>query len=244
MKIKKSLKNKLEELDLALKALKNSNDNYIKTKDKSYLLDMMGRLRALIGLGSWNMKPLLINLSKELEIPLELFAPTPLEISNSEKLAGSITIGKTWTTNNREGTQRYILEDWLNTPIYYSETSKHFKTRNQVIKNISNTIGGSHYDDDIPHIVDTLKRISAGNESHVMDGVEMILTDIAPLVYWLGKRLILEYQIKELKTVSIITETFKNKKKLELESEIKKIDEYFGKLQISGINCTKQFFTK
>ena len=72
----------------------------------------------------------------------------------------------------------------------------------------------------------------------------MILTDIAPLVYWLGKRLILEYQIKELKTVSIITETFKNKKKLELESEIKKIDEYFGKLQISGINCTIQFFTK
>jgi len=241
MKIK-SLKDKLEELDLALSALRNSNNNYSKTKDKSYFLDMMGRLRALIGLGGSNMNPLLINLSKELAIPLELFSFVPPEISNSEKLVGSIISGKTWTTKNMEGTQKYILEDWLNIQIYYADTSRQFKTRNQVLKDMSNTMGGSHYGDDIPHVVDMLKRVSIGNESQTIDGIEMVLTDIAPLVYWLGKRLILKYQIKELNSISIITETYKIKRKLELENEIKRIDEIFEKLQMGGMSFIIQLF--
>lgn len=241
MKIK-SLKDKLEELDLALNSLKNANNNYFKKKEKSYLLDIMGRLRALIGLGGKYMNPLLINLSKELDIPLELFASPPPKISKSQKLVSSYTGGKTWTTQNKKGTKKYILEDWLNTPIYYAETSKQFKTRNQVLKDISNTMGGSHYDDHVPHIVDTFKRVSIGSGSQFINGIEMVLIDIAPLVYWLGKRLILEYKIKELNSISITTETYYIKRKLELENEIKKIDEYFEKLQISGINLTVQAF--
>lgn len=241
MKIK-SLKDKLEELDLALDALKNANNNYFQKKEKSYLLDMMGRLRALVGLGGIHMNPLLINLSKELDIPLELFASPPPKITKSQKLVSSYTSGKTWTTQNKVGTKKYILEDWLNTPIYYAETSKQFKTRNQVLKDISNTMGGSHYDDHVPHIVDTFERVSIGSGSQYINGIEMVLIDISPLVFWLGKILILKWKIKELDNISIITETYKIRKKLELENEIKKITNDFDKLQVSGVNLTIQAF--
>ncbi len=238
----KSIKDKIQELDNALNALKNANNHYHKGKDKSYLLNIMAILRSLVALGGKSMHPLLINLSKELNIPLELYSSPPPPILKSHKLVGSYQSGKTWTTIKGKGFKKYILEDWLNTSIYFTETSKQYKTRNQIIKDIANNMGGSHYSNKIPHIVDTLKRTLIGNDSYTIDGIEMVLIDFAPLVYWLGKRLLLRYQIKELNRISIITLDHKKKKQLELDNKIKKMDEYFHKQNISNANFTLQLF--
>jgi hypothetical protein len=231
-KKRKSISERIEQLNIALRALKNANDNYIKTKDDAYLLDLMGRLRALVGLGGQFMQPLLINISNELKIPLIFYSYPPKPKKGSKGLIASVMPGKNWSVFPKKGFVKCNLEDWLKFPAYFSDTTKEFKDRNQVLKDISNTEGGSHYTKETPHIVDVLSRWKTSNE---INGIKNFLFEISPLVFWLSNRMVKLSKIEAVKRSVIIRDDFRKKRVNEINSEISRLDTNFDELKI-GMN--------
>ena len=142
------------------------------------------------------MHPLLINLSEELEIPLAIYSYAPIEEKDTEKTLGIAVIGKTWSTMPCAGFVFYTLKDWMLSPIYYSDVG--YKNRNQIVKDYANNMGPSHYTDEVPHSIETLRRMPMKTEGSPHDGVILALCDISEAVLWLGKRLLLLHKLKLL----------------------------------------------
>jgi hypothetical protein len=101
----------------------------------------------------------------------------------------SIIGGKTWATKPCAGMQKYNLKQWLEIPAYFIDSTRDYRTREQVLKHISNKEGGAHYDDQIVAIVDCMKRISKGSDKYSINGIQMFLMDLSALVYWVGTRM-------------------------------------------------------
>lgn len=237
----KDLDEKLNKLRTALRALKNANDNYVKTNDEAYLLDIMGRLRALVGVGGPLMQPLLINLANELGIQLELYSRPEIKHKN-KNLAASVVAGKTWAVKYYEGFKKFTLSEWLETPFYYADTSKNLKTRNQVIKDVSNNEGGSHYGDETPHIVDSLNRVTISTGSQSIDGVKQVLLDIAPLVYWLGERLLLHHEMNTIEQSVLLSPEKRTVLVNELRQRMVQMDNFFDNLNLGQPNIKMELF--
>ena len=149
----------------------------------------MGQLRALVAVGGKDMAPLLLNLSEELNIPLELYSMPPKPLKAPIGLVASIYGGKTWATKERPGFIKYTLKGWLEAPAYFVNKTRDYRTRNQVIKHISNKEGGAHYDKEIVAVVDNLRRQSRGNNERELNGLQLFLLDVSSLVFWLGTRM-------------------------------------------------------
>ena len=133
----KSLEYRLSELSLAIRALTNASEHFNKTKDEAYLLDVMGRLRALVAFGGPTMNPLLLDLADEREVALEMYSTQPKPQKAPDGLLAHAYGSKTWAVYPSNGMQKYELRDWLNAPAYYVDSTKNFRSRNQIIKHLA-----------------------------------------------------------------------------------------------------------
>lgn len=210
---------RLDELSMALRALNNSCANFNRTRDDAYLLDVMGRLRALVAMGGSNMSPLLIEIADGQGIPLEFYSHAPKPEKAPVGLAAHIYAYKTWSVKQQPNMQKYLLKEWLEAPAYFVDQTRDFRTRNQVIKHLSNKEGGSHYDKKVALIVDNLKRTTGSN----YNGIQFFLMDVSCLVYWLGTRLL------------FAIEDGNNEALTEGDSRIVGLDVEFDKVRISMI---------
>lgn len=210
----KSTKDKIEALKIGLRALKNANNHFRETLDSSYMLTIQSQLRGLVGMGGSKMHPLLLNLSSELNIGLELYAFVGR--NKKEKLTFSTVIGKTWSPVPVKNFKKMSLEEWLLVDDYFSDTTKQFKNRNQIIKDASNYEGGTHYLEETPHIVDSLQRIKVSNT----DNLNNTLLDIAEAVFYLGHLLIFYWEYKNIESLIVIPDQEKQKRLQELQNII------------------------
>jgi hypothetical protein len=218
VKKKKSINDKIEDLKKALKAMENANNGFQETKDDSYLLVVESQLRGLVAIGGNFLNPLLVNLSKELNIPLEIYSLEEQKVTN--KTTSLLITGKTWSFMPKKGYVKYNLEEWIQVPIYFTDTTRTLKTRNQLIKDLSNSEGGTHYADEIEHIVDTLNRVTISNYNN---GTNAALLDIAEAVYWAGIIFINYYNKRQIENDCLLQPDIKNKQLSELENFIPKI---------------------
>jgi hypothetical protein len=124
------------------------------------------------------------------------------------------------------------LEEWLLLDDYFALGSKQFKNRNQIIKNASNTEGGSHYSDEKEHIVETLEN----EQAFGINNLTATLLDIGELVFYLGHILLLKYEYKNIEQLKVITDSAKFAKLFQLDKIIKQ-----HKQRFSVINNHRRF---
>ena len=216
----KSIYVRIEDLKKSVRALSNANRGFVETKDESYLLTLESQVRGLVAIGGEYSNPLLINLSNELGIPLIIYSLPKQKVS--ENITSLVTIGKTWSLVPRDGFIEYNLEQWMQTEIYFTDTTKQLKTRNQFIKNLSNSEGGTHYSEEVEHIVDTLNRVEI---SSCNNGTNAALLDIAEAVYWLGELLLIYNDKNQLESDCLLKPEIKKMKLVKLEAHIRRTKE-------------------
>jgi hypothetical protein len=136
------------------------------------------------------MTPLLFDLAEQISIPLEFYSIShQIETPNPDMISAAF-VGQTWAPKYHEGMQKFTLKQWLELPAYFIAATRDYRTRDQVLKHISNKEGGAHYDSHIVAIVDYLSRITSGGENRITkNGIHMFLSDMSALVYWLGIRM-------------------------------------------------------
>ena len=216
--MEKNIKYRLTELDTALKALEIGIGNFNKTHEEAHLLGVKATLRALIALGGRNMTPLLIDVAKYLNLPLEFYSTAPKKQSDIEPgLAVSIIAAKSWFVYPRKDLQKFTLEEWLMSPAYFLSNTREYRNRNDVLRQISESEGGAHFDRVVKEIVEELQRQSGSR----YNGIQLFLVDLSALVFWLGRRLLL---INDCHSKGIDPSN---------DERIKKHDEFFDKLHIS-----------
>ncbi len=185
----KSVEYRVKELNRALKALMNANNNFDTTHDDSYLLTTEAQLRGLVCRTRKN-KPLLLELAKELKLPLDFYSAPPPSNPPPPDLAIHITMGKSWSVKPRRLLIKYTLDEWLSTPAFFTDSSREYQPRNAILERIANKDGGTHYDEKIDPIVDYMQRQTLSIGDKHFDGIQLFLLDISALVYWQGSRLI------------------------------------------------------
>jgi hypothetical protein len=202
----KNINYRIDELNTAIRALKYAARDFNNTKDNAYLLTLKGTLRALVAMGGKNMAPLLIELSEELSIPLEFYSFPPIDNQFPSKLPVYGYCCQTWSVTPKENMIRYNLKEWLKSPAYLIDTVQEFRSRNQILKHLSNKEGGSHYDKVIVDVVDYLSRFKGTN----FNGIQMFLMDMGSLTHWLGTRLTLIHECRSEGSDENINEKIKN----------------------------------
>jgi len=190
--MKKDMNYRIQELQTALKALQFGIDGFHKSGDEAHLLGVKATLRALVALGGRTMTPLLLDLAKEINLPLEFYSLPPEEKKSLAPHVNTVRIitSKSWSIEPQPGMQRYTLEEWLELPAYLVTKTQEFKCRNDVLRQISESEGGAHFDKKIKIIVDELQWQSGSR----YNGIQFFLVDISALVYWLGQRLVIWYK--------------------------------------------------
>lgn len=230
--VQKDIPQRMTELERALRALQLANNHFNETQDDAYLLLSQSQLRALVCSGGSGMTPLLLDLSDQLGIPLELYSIPHRVTIPSPNMAASIIAGKTWSPKPHNGLQKYTLEQWLKLPTYYVDLTHDYRTREQVLKHISNKEGGAHYDIQIVAIVDCLKRITGGAQDRtIWNGIQMFILDVSALVYWAGMRM------------GYIWNCGQKLKDEKTDPRITKLDTQFDALTIFTPPIEIQFFT-
>lgn len=192
------LRRRLDQLTTALRGLLIDNNGFIETGDEAYLLGLMSKLRSLVATGGPHLNPLLLDLSKELDIPLEIYAIPPTPATASKNHVTSLLFGTTWAVRPQAGMIKYTLAEWLLASTYLASETGEYKNRNEVIKNLANTEGGAHYSDKMPYVVDTLYQNVLKTGDRATNGVQAALIDMASAVWWLGNRLLILAEIKNL----------------------------------------------
>jgi len=229
--MKKSISERLDELRTSLRALNNAYDHFEKTLDEAYFYDIVGRIRVLVCTGSRTMSPLLIELSKELGIELEIFSHPPRTIGK-ERIHDSLVIGKTWSTHPMGNFQKFTLEEWLATPMYFLRHSRCFLSRNYVIREIAEKEGGAHFDKRITPLIAQLRSVNYGIGKKIkLNGLQMILLDISPAIYLLGERMIQFYELKKIEDSIVLTEQGRQKSIVAHKKKIFELNSYFEKLR-------------
>jgi hypothetical protein len=101
---------------------------------------------------------------------------------------------------------------------YYIHETRNYRNRNQLLKHLSDTEGGSHYHRELVPVVNMLKRVKGSK----LNGVQMFLIDMSALVYWLGKRLLYIWECKKEGALP-----------LPMDKNLRKLDETFDRLACS-----------
>jgi len=216
--MKKDIEYRLTELDTALRALEIGIGNFNRTREEAHLLGVKATLRALIAMGGKNMTPLLIDIAKHMNMPLEFYSTAPKrKIDIEPRLIASVIAGRNWNVYPSINLQKYTLEEWLMTPAYFISKTREYRNRNDVLRQISESEGGAHFDRVVKEIVDELQRQSGSR----YNGIQFFLVDLSALVFWLGKRFLLSINCD------------RNSIDPQNDERIKKHDEYFNNLHIS-----------
>lgn len=182
---------RLKQLEVALRSLQNANRHYVESRDPAYLLDMMGRLRALVCTGGPYMNPLLLDLMDESGISVPLYSWSSSVRTLAEKSVYAVILGKTWQVFPYKDYVKYSFANWLTEPFYFSEVDRVHYSRNDVIKRISNTQGGAHYDLKVPFLVDKLANVQINQCRLEETMVEHVLKDVAMATFWAGTKFLL-----------------------------------------------------
>ncbi len=231
----KSIDERISELRTSLRAIDNANDHFERTGDEAYLYDIAGRVRALVCTGGRTMSPLLIQLSKELGIELEICSLPPRKVSN-EEINASEVIGKTWSTRPKRNFRKYSLEEWFDTPIYFLRKTQVFLTRNYVIREIAEKEGGAHFDKKLTPLILQLKGVCYEiGSSKKINGTQMILLDVAPAVFFLGQSLLLLNELKRTVDNIVFSEQGRRRRVIVLKREMRRLSNIFENLRPFGM---------
>jgi hypothetical protein len=191
--MKKTIDERMRELEKALRALQLANNHYFETKDDAYLLLTQAQLRALLVSGP-TMTPLLLGLSAAIGVPIEFYGlpaqPGPIK----PNLLATVVSGVTWSPRPADRMVKTHLAAFLKDPFYFVPSTRDYRTREQVLKHISNKEGGAHYDEQLVAVVDTMRRAFASfkdpsGAEFVQTGIQLFLLDLSALVYWAGMRM-------------------------------------------------------
>ena len=188
-----------------------------KTRDEAHLLGVKSTLRALIACGSRSLTPLLLDLADQLQIPLEFYSFPPKPAIPRPNLVASVTVSKDWSIRARPEMQKFSLRNWLICPAYFVEKTHKFVSRNDVLRQISESEGGAHFDLSIKEIIDGLHRSTGSNYS----GIHFFLIYVSALVFWSGKKLLL---VNECRNSGVDANT---------DPRTHELDDFFDKLKIS-----------
>ena len=184
--MQKDIHYRLTELGTALRALEIGITNFNDTRDEAHLLGVKATLRALVASGGRSLTPLLLDLSDRLQIPLEFYSFPPKPPTPRPNLVSSTTVSKDWAIKASAGMQKFILRDWLLCPAFFVDRTHKFVTRNDVLRQISESEGGAHFDLNVKEIIDSLSR-SFGS---IYNGKQFFLVNLSALVFWSGQRML------------------------------------------------------
>ena len=215
--MQKDIDYRLNELKQATRALEIAIPGFIESRDEAYLLGVKSTLRALVATGGSSFTPLLIDMSEHLQIPLTFYSIPPKPDTPAANLVSSLRAYKDWSVQPRPGMQIFVLKDWLTCRAFFVDGTHTFATRNDVLRQISESEGGAHYDLKIKQIVDSLRRSVGSN----YDGAQFFLVNLGALVFWLGRRLLLVEECRR-NTIDVST-----------DSSVRELDSYFDSLEIS-----------
>ncbi len=210
---KKNLKQKLSELERAISILTDNLTNILAGKSEFY--DVIStQLRSLICVGSRNLNPLLINLSKELDVPLRCYGPNDIDPKHeiyrgmTMCLVGSIITLDAIPCIEQK---RYDLEDWVIAKLF--SFGDNYYTPNDVIRLAAEKFGIGHYDDDIPNKAEILFNIQYPDDNAFKNEIEKVLLQTAYAVVVFGNIVIK-----------------KGKEKLNDIHNVQELEEIIGKL--------------
>ncbi len=191
--VRKSQRQRLEELRQALVVIENGLRTSEQTGDEAHFLPVIGQLRAL--LVSSGQTPLLLDLAKELRFPLEFYSIQPDYLDNEQiaEILGPKRIQ--WTGDSLAAEpvppiirQRVTMEKWLSsTQVVVNEKKI---SGEELVKMVANKLGGAHYDPKLPPELAAMALFNLGG----VTSFYRTLVCLADVVVQLGRKLLEQAQ--------------------------------------------------
>lgn len=211
--IQKDLTERLKELEVSLQSIELSL-NQIKGHESAdvgvHVHNLLPQLRQLIAIGGRNFHPRLFDIADEFKIPLEFYAVSATrqelgvtmeaKIPGSEQLFRSPTryfpihlLERLWSPFPMESPEKVSLGDWMQEMPFQDENIEY--SRNDLLRAVTDKDGGGHLDNNQDLLVSSLYRnfFFTGTQGveWSLTGRDLFLIDLATLVLWLGKRVLL-----------------------------------------------------
>lgn len=187
--IPKSQRQRLEELRKALVIIETGLKTAFETGEEAHFLPVVGQLRSLLASG--RQTPLLLDLSQELDFPLEFYS-IPLDFLDNEDIAGILGPDRVqWTGDSLSPEAeppliRYkvIMKEWLaSTQVAVGQEKL---SGEELLKMVANKLGGSHYDPKLPQQLAIIAAFRLGG----VQSFYLTLARLGEVVIYLGRTLL------------------------------------------------------
>lgn len=191
MNIPKTPQERLEELRQALVVIEQGLRVTVESQELAHLLPIVGQLRSL--LVSSGQTPLLLDLAKQINFPLEFYS-TPLDYLDNEEIARILgTTRIQWSGDSIRATnegppfhQKVTMAQWLSSTQLVVRGRK--VSGEQLLKLVANKLGGAHYDPSLPPDLAEIRQFEIGG----VPSQYITLIRLAEVVVSLGRRLLAE----------------------------------------------------
>ncbi|OGD88319.1 hypothetical protein A3D81_02420 [Candidatus Curtissbacteria bacterium RIFCSPHIGHO2_02_FULL_40_17] len=183
-------KSRLKQLQDASELLSDSLEK-IESGDSKYLVVLGTQLRALICTGGRTFNPLLLDLSEELNKPIECFGPP--DKNPNDPLFNGLVLGFPGRLIGFEpyspAQRKYLLKDWLNANVLV--VGGLFYTPNEVLRSFADK-EASHYDPKSDSRMDKLRGIIHHNyfQGRNINEIDRFLIQTAEFVVGSTKELL------------------------------------------------------
>jgi len=191
MDVPKTQQQRLEELRQGLVVIEHGLRLSTETNELAHLIPVVGQLRAL--LVSSGQTPLLLDLAKQKNVPLEFYS-MPLDFLDNEEIAQ--ILGPTriqWSGDSMRATpegppfhHKVTMAAWLASTQLVVRGEK--VSGEQLIKLVANKLGGAHYDPSLPQKLSLISQFELGG----VPSQYPTLLRLAEVVVHLGNRLLAE----------------------------------------------------
>lgn len=189
MNVRKSQRQRLEELRQALIVIEHGLRAAVEAGEEAHLVPVVGQLRAL--LVSSGQTPLLLDLARQLDFPLEFYS-IPLDFLDNEQIAE--ILGPTriqWTGDSLSAKpvpppikQKVTMKAWLASTQVVVGRKKISGER--LLKMVANKLGGSHYDPTLPPELAAILPFELGG----VTSFYLTLIRLGQVVVHLGRKLL------------------------------------------------------
>lgn len=220
MKNGKDIGERIKRLETDLSNLEQSISDFQKSNDEIYLLNIAANLSALVCINGSSMHPLLLDLAEDLNIPLGIFSIPQKGDKPNQKLLLSLVGERTWNTKPEKRWVKYSLNDWMQIPFYHSNGSKEYRSRNQILQNIS-------YNE-----AETSQPLS---KQLNYDDMLSALFDISQAVLWLGSRLLLITKLRDLSQANFLSADVVEQESNRILYSINLLDKKFERPKVDNI---------
>ncbi len=189
MNVRKSQRQRLEELRKALMVIEHGLRAAVEAGEEAHLVPVVGQLRAL--LVSTRQTPLLLDLARQLDFPLEFYS-IPLDFLDDEEIAKILGPTKIqWTGDSLSPQavppmilQKVAMEDWLaSTQVVVGQQKI---SGEELLKMVANKLGGAHYDTTLPPQLATIVAIELAG----VTSFYRTLVSLGEVVVRLGRKLL------------------------------------------------------